>query len=132
MLTIIYYNKGYIYFLSILRAFCSSINYCSKSIDLAISFRWFSFGTPSTSSRNWGSRRGYLTFMLGIIGMTSKCTILCTSITTSTSIIRLGSLLKIEHIGTDLAFSLTNCTGPFLSGCYRAQKGRHIFCCSRI
>ena len=88
--------------LSILRAFLTSINYCSKSIDLAIYFRWFSFGTPSTPSRNLGSRRGYLSFKLDVIGMTSKYTILCASITTSTSIIRLGSLLKIGHIGTEL------------------------------
>ena len=97
------HNKGYT--LSIPRAFWGIINYCSKSIDLSISFRQFSFGTPSTSSRNCGSRRGYLAFMLGIIyiiGMTSKYTVLCTSI------IRMDSLLQIGHIGIILVFSLTN------------------------
>ena len=88
-----------IHCLSISRAFWSIINYCFKSIDLSISFRWFSIGTPSTSSRNWGSRRGYLAFMLGIIyiiGMTSKYTVLCNSI------IRLDSLLQIGHNGTKI------------------------------
>ena len=111
-----------IHCLSIPRAFWSIINYCSRSIDLSISFRWFSIGTPSTSSRNWGSRRGYLTFMLGIIyiiGMTSKYTVLCTSI------IRFDSL-QIGHTGSKLTFSLTLYTLFFYSGCYRAQRGRQI------
>ena len=102
-----------IHCLSISRAFWSIINYCSKSIDLSISFRCLSSDTPSTSSRNWGSRRGYLAFILGIIyiiGMTSKYTFLCTSI------IRLDSLLQIGHTGTKLAFGLMNCTWFFHSG----------------
>ena len=63
-----------------------------------------------------------MTFKLGVIGMTSKYTILCTSITTSTSITRLGRIFRIGHIGTELTFSLTDCTGLLHSGCYRAQR----------
>ena len=100
----------------ITRAFViwTNINYGVKCINLAISLRGFPSCTSSTSE-NVGSRRGYLT-RCSITGFTNKNTIISTSMFSTSTGFRWSTVFKIGHVGTELAFSFTYCTGVFHSG----------------